>query len=185
MTAGAPDNASTPLACRCGTVRLAVRGSPIIAAECHCTSCRAAAGRLAALPGAADVRAANGGVRCVLWRKDRVRFLAGAERLQEFRLTPASKTRRVVAGCCGTPVFTEFERGHWLSLFSSLWPRETRPAPDLRTMTSDLAPGTALPDDMPNCRHQSVGFFAKLLSAWVAMGFRVPKVTVAGGTLDA
>jgi len=185
MSAVAPDEGSTPLACRCGTVRLAMRGSPIIAAECHCTSCRAAVGRLAALPGAPDVRTATGGVPYVLWRKDRVRFLAGAERLQEFRLTPVSKTRRVVAGCCGTPLFTEFERGHWLSLFSSLWPPETRPTPELRTMTSDLPPGTALPDDVPNCRHQSVRFFAKLLAAWVAMGFRVPKITVPGGSLDA
>lgn len=185
MTAATPDQGSTPLTCRCGTVRLAVHGSPIIAAECHCTSCRTAAGRLAALPGAADVRAANGGVPYALWRKDRVRFLAGAERLQEFRLTPTAKTRRVVAGCCGTPMFTEFERGHWLSLFSSLWPAETRPAPELRTMTSDLPPGTTLPDDVPNCRHQSGRFFAKLLGAWVAMGFRVPKITVTGGSLDA
>jgi hypothetical protein len=176
---------TTSLACRCGTVRLAVDGPPIIAAECHCASCRAAAERLAARPGAPDARAANGGVPYVLVRKDRVQLLAGAERLQEFRLSPAAKTRRVVAGCCGTPVFTEFERGHWLSLFSALWPAGTRPAPELRTMTSDRPPGPALPDDVPNFRHQSVSFFAKLLGAWIAMGFRVPKITVAGGTLDA
>jgi len=176
---------TTELACRCGTVRLAVDGAPIIAAECHCTSCRSAAARLAVLPGATDVRAANGGIPYVLWRKDRVRFLAGAGRLREFRLTPAAKTRRVVAGCCGTPVFTEFQSGHWLSLFSSLWPEATRPSPELRTMTSDLPAGTALPDDVPNCRHQSGAFFAKLLWAWVAMGFRVPKITVAGGRVDA
>lgn len=176
---------TTPLACRCGTVRLAVDGPPIIAAECHCASCRAVAQRLATLPGAPEVRVENGGIPYVLYRKDRVRFLAGAERLQEFRLTPASKTRRVVAGCCNTPLFTEFENGHWLSLFSSLWPEGTRPSPELRTKTSDLPPGTVLPHDIPNHRHQSGRFFAKLLGAWIAMGFRVPKITVAGGALDA
>jgi hypothetical protein len=176
---------TTPLGCRCGTVRLAVDGAPIVAAECHCASCRAATARLAALPGAPEVRAENGGVPYVLWRKDRVRFLAGAERLREFRLTPASKTRRVVAGCCNTPLFTEFENGHWLSLFSALWPQGSRPEPNLRTMTSDLPPGTVLPDDIPNHRRQSGRFFAKLLGAWIAMGLRTPTISVPGGTLDA
>ncbi len=184
MTAVAA-GAGTPLTCRCGTLRLAVHGQPIIAAECHCDSCREAARRLDGLPGAPDVRAANGGVPYVLYRKDRVHFLAGAERLQEFRLTPASKTRRVVAGCCATPIFTEFESGHWLSLFSSLWPGETRPAPEIRTMTGDRPAGTVLDASVPNARRHTASFMLRLLTAWVAMGFRVPKVVVAGGTLDA
>ena len=184
MTAAAAGT-GTALACRCGTVRLAVHGAPIIAAECHCDSCRAAARRLGDRPGAPDVRAANGGVPYALYRKDRVRFLAGTEALQGFRLTPASKTRRVVAGCCATPIFTEFESGHWLSLFASLWPGETRPAPEIRTMTGDRPAGTVLDASVPNARRHTASFMLKLLGAWVAMGFRVPKVTVAGGTLDA
>lgn len=32
----------------------------------------------------------------------------------------------------------------------------------------------ALPDDVPNGRHQTLSFFAKLLGAWIAMGFRSP-----------
>ena len=176
---------STPLACRCGAVRLALHGPPILAAECHCASCRAAAQRLAALAGAPDVRAVNGGVPYVLYRKDRVRFLAGAERLREFRLTPAAKTRRVVASCCGTPLFTEFESGHWLSLFSSLWPEDTRPPPDIRTMTVDRPPGTVLDGSVPNARRHTASFMLKLLAAWVAMGFRTPKVPVQGGRAEA
>lgn len=176
---------SRTLACRCGTVRLAVRGAPILAAECHCTSCRTAAERLAARPGAPDVRAPNGGVPYVLFRKDRVDFTAGADQLREFRLTPAAKTRRVVAACCGTPVFTEFESGHWLSLFSVLWPQETRPRPEVRTMTGDRPAGTVLDDRVPNARRHTASFMLKLLGAWVAMGFRVPKVAVPGGRLDA
>ncbi|MDP3897559.1 MAG: DUF6151 family protein [Mesorhizobium sp.] len=170
------------LSCSCGEVRIDVARAPILSAECHCDSCRAAGARLEALPGAPRVRLDNGGTHFVLYRKDRVRFATGGERLREFRLTPKSKTRRVAAACCNTPLFLEFQGGHWLSLYAGLWPEAARPAPEMRTMTSNaVAP---LPDDMPNARHQSPGFMAKLLGAWIAMGFRSPKIEV-GGQIDA
>jgi hypothetical protein len=126
---------------------------------------------------------ANGGTRFVLYRKDRVSFLKGTEFLKEFRLTPGSKTRRVVATCCNTPVFLEFQSGHWLSLYGSLWPEGTLPPLELRTMTSDLPDPSVLPNDIPNGKRQSIAFFAKLLGAWIAMGFRVPKITVVKGEI--
>ena len=122
----------------------------------------------------------SGATRFVLYRKDRIGFVKGAALLKEFHLTPASKTRRVVATCCNTPVFLEFHNGHWLSLYSCLWPEGTLPALEMRTMTIDLPAGTALPDDVPNARRQTFSFFVKLLSAWIAMGFRSPKVAVNG-----
>lgn len=173
------------LACACGQVQLEVGGAPIVSAECHCNSCRAAASRLQTLPAVPPFQERNGGTRFVLHRKDRVRFLRGAERLKEFRLAPEAKTRRVVATCCNTPVFLEFQNGHWLSLYACLWPEGTLPPPDLRTMTSDLPDRSVLADDVPDGKLQSLSFFAKLLGAWVAMGFRSPKVTVVNGVLDA
>lgn len=182
MTGGAPIAARPvgQLACACGRVRLAVERAPIVSAECHCNSCRAAGERLQALPAAPRIQEANGGTRFVLYRKDRVRFVEGADLLREFRLTPASKTRRVVAGCCNTPVFLEFENGHWLSLYACLWPEGTLPPPDLTTMTGDLPDGTVLSGDVPGGRWQTVLFYAKLLGAWIAMGFRSPVITVDG-----
>jgi hypothetical protein len=171
----------TPLACACGQVGLEVERAPIVTAECHCNSCRAAGTRLQTLSGAPPVLEANGGTRFVLYRKDRVRFLDGVERLAALRLTPEAKTRRVVATCCNTPVFLEFENGHRLSLYGCLWPEGTRPPLELRTMTSDLPDSAVLPDDVPNAKQQSFSFFAKLLGAWIAMGFRSPKITVGQG----
>ena len=107
---------TTHLSCSCGQVRLELDGPPIINAECCCTSCRTAGDRIAALPGAPSYRTAWGATPYVLARKDRVRFTGGIEHLAEFRLTPTSHTRRVVATCCNSPVFTEFQGGHWLSL---------------------------------------------------------------------
>ena len=74
--------------------------------------------------------------------------------------------------------------GHWLSLYGSLWPEGTLPPLQMRTMTGDLPDPSVLPNDVPNARSQSLRFFAKLLGAWIAMGFRSPKVTV-GGTVQA
>jgi len=176
---------TTTLACRCGTVRLAVEKAPIITAECYCTSCRTAGARFAALPDAPAFQNAAGGTPYALYRKDRVRFLAGTDRLRQYRLRPNAHTRRVVATCCNTPVFTEFASGHWLSLFAVLWPPVTRPAMQLRTMTSDLPPEVQLDDRLPNARTQTLGFFAALLGAWIAMGFRVPQLDLAKADLDA
>lgn len=175
----------TQLACQCGHVRLEVEGEPIITAECHCNSCRSAAQRLDTLPGARPLLEPNGGTRFVLYRKDRVRFQAGDAALKEHRLTPTSGTRRIVATCCSTPVFLEFQAGHWLSLYAALWPADTAPTLELRTMISDRAPGTPFPDDVPNAKTQSFAFMRKLLGAWIAMGFRAPKVeAVQGGVLQ-
>lgn len=168
----------TSLSCACGQVQLEARCAPIISTECHCSSCRAAGAKLQAA--AAPILEANGGTRFILYRKDRVRFLEGAELLKEFRLTSQAPTRRVVASCCSTPVFLEFESGHWLSLYSGLWPRSALPPLDLRTMTGDLPNPAALGDDVPSGRRQTALFYAKLLRAWIAMGFKSPRIAVNG-----
>jgi len=171
---------STELSCVCGKVRLVVQGPPIVNAECCCNSCRAAGARLRALPSAPSVVDANGATRFVIYRKDRVGFAKGAALLKEFRLRPESKTRRVVASCCNTPVFLEFQSGHWLSVYGCLWPKETLPALEMRTMTMDLPDGVMLPDDVPNAKRQPLSFMVKLLIAWVAMGFKASKISVNG-----
>ena len=168
------------LQCTCGEVRLAAEGAHIVSAECCCNSCRTAGARMQRLEGAPDVLSAHGATRFVLYRKDRVRFLAGTGRLEQFRLSPDAGTRRVVAACCNTPVFLELKGGHWLSLYAHLWPEGALPPLEMRTMTIDLADRGALPDDVPNLRRQSLPFFAKLFGAWVAMGFRNPQIAVNG-----
>ena len=148
-------NGVTGIGCACGQVRLEVAGRPLIVAECCCNSCRDGAARMAAgLPRAPQVANGHGGTHYVLYRKDRVRLLSGVEHLHGFRLTPEAPTRRVVATCCDTPVFVEFKGGHWLSLYGS--------------------PAGAWP---------AAGFYGRLLTAWIAMGFRVPKVEIAGEDL--
>jgi hypothetical protein len=171
---------TTQLHCACGQVHLEVVRAPIVSTECCCNSCRAAGARLQTLPAAPPILGPHGETRFVLYRKDRVRFLKGVEHLKELRLTPEAKTRRAVATCCNTPVFLEFQAGHWLSIYGGLWPTGALPPLALRTMTSDLPDASMLPRDVPNYKWQSASFFAKLFGAWVAMGFRSPKIAVNG-----
>jgi hypothetical protein len=130
-------------------------GRPIAVATCHCESCKTAA-RQFADEGAVGMIGAEGGVDYVLFRKDRVRLLRGAEHLSDRRLTDDSATRRVVATCCHSPMFLDFAPGHWLSLYRA-----------------NLADQTPAPDD----RAYTPRFFLKLIRAWAAMGFRRPKLT--------
>jgi hypothetical protein len=168
------------ISCACGRTRLALAGDPILVSECLCDSCRAAAGRLATLPGAKNVLTSYGATPCAEYRKDRVRFLSGTEHLREFRLSANAGSRRVVAACCNTPVFLEMKGAHWLSVYLHLWPEDTRPKAEMRTMVGDLLDASNLPDDIPNLKSHTVSFYAKLLGAWVGMGFRNPKVDVSG-----
>lgn len=172
---------TTHLSCTCGQTRLTVEQRPIVTVECCCTSCRTAGGRLETLPGAPKIVEPNGATHLILYRKDRIRFEEGTELMREHRLTPQSATRRVVATCCNTPIFLEFTKGHWLSLYSCLWSAESRPAIEMRTMTSDALPGVNLSDDVPNPKSHTFSFFVKLLTAWAAMGFKVPKITFVKG----
>lgn len=171
------------LYCTCGTTRIAVVGAPISSVECGCQSCQTAGQAFADLPGAPHVLTSYRTTPFIMYRKDRVRFLNGAEHLHAYRLSLRASTKRVVATCCNTPLYLEFKGGHWLSLYATLWPVDARPAPKLRTMTIDLPPDIGLPQDVPNARKQNLRFFAQLFRAWVAMGFRVPKMPQADESL--
>ena len=166
-------------ACRCGRTAVEIAGAPILSAVCCCGSCRTAGRRLEQAPGAPQVLRADGGTDYCLYRKDRVRIARGGERLQERRLTPESPTRRVVAGCCNTPMFLDFTRGHWLTLYRDRLPA---PAPPLqmRVMAKD-APAAGAADGLATHRAYPPAFVVRLLAAWAAMGFRRPEVVWRSG----
>lgn len=175
---------TTRLDCACGQATLEITGEHIVSVECYCDSCRKAGAHLESLPGAPVLLEANGATRCVLHRKDRVRCLQGAEQLREYRLKPEAVTRRVVATCCNTAMFMEFSSGHWLSLYARRFPDESLPPVEMRTMTRDVEGQLVLPDDVPNGKTQPFAFMARLLVAWIRMGFRVPPISFVQGGLD-
>ena len=95
--------------CACGNVDLDVVGAPIMSVACYCNSCQQAGHQLATPPEAPAVLEADGGTPFVLYRKDRVTCRQGATLLREQRLTPESSARRVVATCCHSAMFLEFD----------------------------------------------------------------------------
>ena len=166
---------SSTVACRCGAVVLQASGPPIAHAACYCASCQEAGRRMEQLPGAAPVLDADGGTDYVLYRKDRVRVVQGAERMQSLRLKPDSPTRRLVATCCNSALFLDFTKGHWLTLYRARVAGPVQPL-EMRVMTSAKPDGVVLPSDVPNYPTHSGKLMGRLLAAWIRMGFRIPKV---------
>lgn len=172
------------VSCKCGAVTLEMSGAPFLVVECMCQSCRTAGKTLESLPGAPPLLDPKDATLAAMYRKDRLTCTAGSEMLREFRLRPESSTRRIVATCCNSAMLLEFTKGHWISVYGARWPDAERPAAEMRTMTGDLPEGHDLPDDIPNLRSHSVGFFVRLFRAWAAMRFRVPKITFVHGHLE-
>jgi hypothetical protein len=163
------------VSCRCDRVAIEAAGAPILAAACYCNSCQRAGRLLQEMPDAPPVVGADGGTEYVLYRKDRVRLLRGAELLEEHRLTPESPTRRVRAACCRSPMFLDMTKGHWLSLYRSGL-RANAPPLEMRVMTNARPAGVELAADIPNHGGLSAKFMWRLLGARIAMGLRAPKM---------
>ena len=162
--------------CTCGQVTLEAIGTPILSAVCYCESCRLAGRAFEQAPGASALLNADGGTEYCLYRKDRVKILQGGAFLQEHRLTPTSPTRRMMATCCSAPMFLDFTKGHWLTLYRDRLP-EDAPPPEMGVMAKDRPSAAALPDAIPTYPTHPAKFMIKLLIAWAAMGFRRPEVT--------
>ncbi|KQW44374.1 MULTISPECIES: hypothetical protein [unclassified Ensifer] len=143
------ENRTLNAQCNCGRVQMHAVGRPIVATACYCASCRKAGALLEAIPGAAPVLNSDGSTDFVLFRKDRIDCVRGADQLREHRLTPTSKTRRVVATCCNAPMFLEFTSGHWLTLYRHRLDKDARPPLSALTIAEakqKLLP--LLPDDL-------------------------------------
>ena len=161
--------------CRCGKVELEALGRPILSVACYCASCQKAGSGFEQLASAPPVLNPDGGTDYLLCRKDRVRCVRGQEYLEEHRLKPESPTRRVIATCCNSAMFLDFTKGHWLTMYRNRFPAGAPPV-ELRIMTRDRREGVELADDLPNFSGHSGKALLRVVAAWMAMGFRRPKI---------
>ena len=160
--------------CRCGQVAIEISGPPIVSPICCCASCQAAGRALEQAPGAPAGVRPDGGTEYCLYRKDRVRVVASGAHLSEHRLTPDSPTRRVAAGCCATPMFADFTRGHWVSIYRDRI--SGAPPPEFRVMAGDAPTGADLDDGLPTYPAYPARMMFRLMAAWARMGFKRPEL---------
>jgi hypothetical protein len=106
-----PPKNDTTARCSCGSVELEAIGAPIMSAACYCDDCQEGARQIEALPNARPVRDPDGGTPYLLYPKDRVNCSRGAEFLQAYKIKEKSATNRVVATCCNSAMFLNFEKG--------------------------------------------------------------------------
>ena len=156
--------------CKCGNVELETTGEPIVSAACYCDDCQQAVAKLERLPNAPAVLDKAGGTEFLLFRKDRMKCTEGEQYLSDHKLKAESPTRRVVASCCNSFMFLDFQKGHWFSICRSRFEGNT-PPPQMRIQTRFKPEGVDIPQDAPVYSRFPVGFIAKLLLARAAMLF--------------
>ena len=166
-----PARPSLRAACACGTVTLEARGAPMVTAVCYCDDCQKAGDRIQAMPGAPPVLDVDGGTAMVMFRKDRLRCVEGAERLVPVKLDPKSPTSRHVASCCNSAMYLGFDDAkHWVDVYRNRVVGEPPPV-QARICTRFRAAGADLPGDAPAHPGYPPSFIPKLLGSRLAMLF--------------
>jgi hypothetical protein len=163
---------TTTARCSCGSVELEAIGSPIVGAACYCGDCQEGARQIEALPNAGPVQDQDGGTAYLLYRKDRVRYLRGAQFLQGYKIKEKSATNRVVATCCNSAMLLNFDGGpHWVSLYRARFVGDVPPL-QMRINTKFKPVNSVVPNDVPAYSSFPLKFVGKLIAAKVAMLLR-------------
>ncbi|HET7838855.1 MAG TPA: hypothetical protein VFL04_03785, partial [Rectinemataceae bacterium] len=157
------------IACACGKVRLELSGAPFLVNVCHCDDCQRGSAQIEALSGAPRILDGFGGTAYALYRKDRVRIIQGRELIVDQRIEGEKDTRRALASCCNSPLFLDFEPGHWLSLYQARFDAPVPPA-ERRVQTRFMPPGRKPDDGLPLHRGFPLVMVWKLLATRIAMG---------------
>jgi hypothetical protein len=160
--------------CRCGAVEIGAWGYPIIVTACHCDDCRAAAQQIAASANLALAAGDDGGSEFMVFRRDRIACTRGAENLQAMRLTAASKTRRMIAGCCKRPMYVAFnDKRPWVSAFRASFGADAPPV-EMRICTRFRRSDDKANDGLPSHPGYPPAMIVRILAAWPLVLFSRP-----------
>lgn len=158
--------------CSCGSVEVEAFGAPIATGVCYCADCQEGARQIEVLPGAPPVADADGGTACILYPKDRIACTKGADRLKNYKIRAKSVTNRVVATCCNTAMFMNFDKGpFWVSAYRARFTGDVPPV-EMRICTKSKPADVVLPNDVPSHPSYPPSMIWKLLKARLAMAFR-------------
>ena len=167
-------NPSHVAQCRCGAVEIGAWSEPLVVTACYCDDCQAASERLAASGNSPPLARADGGTEFMVFRRDRIACMRGAENLQAMRLTAATKTRRMVAGCCATPMYVSFDdKRPWVSAFRASFGAEAPPV-QMRICTRFRRAADKAKDDVPEHNGYPAAMILRVLAVWPRMLFSRP-----------
>jgi len=159
--------------CHCGQVEVTATGEPIVTNICYCDDCQTGARQIEAMPMSHPIRNPDGGVTYMVYRKDRISCSKGAPLLRAIKLTEKSATSRVVASCCNSAMFMNFDDGRfWVSAYRNRFQGELPPV-QMRICTKFMSQKANLPLDIPSYSGYPIRFMAKLVAAWVPMLLRL------------
>lgn len=153
--------------CECGEVEFGISGEPIMLTICHCGDCQRASEWISALPNGRPACGPDGGTPVVMFRRDRIKL--PSSQTKEIRLKENSPTKRVVAVCCDTPLFLDFEKGHWISIYRTALREDDLMPSEMRVQTKSTPKGIELPDSPPAYKGYPPRFVWRLLKAAAAM----------------
>lgn len=157
-------------ACRCGKVRLEAVGPPIAHIICYCDDCQAAACKIDALDNGWSGQGKDGGTPSLLFRRDRVSIVEGAEKIIEISVRKRTPTRRLVASCCNTAL-TQIHDNGWphSGIKTSLFIGPV-PPPEFRIHIRYAPAPRQLPRDLPKYPSVPARLVFRLLKAKLALG---------------
>jgi hypothetical protein len=160
---------STMARCSCGSVELECLGVPITRVVCYCDDCQAGSRQIEALPNAGAAQDPDGGTAYVIYRKDRLRCSRGTSLQKGYKIKERSATNRVVATCCNSVMFLNFDHGkHWIDVYRSRLHRDLPPL-QMRICTKFKPENFSIPSDVPSYPGYPFKFLVKLLGARIAM----------------
>jgi hypothetical protein len=165
----APPKKDMTASCSCGSVELEAIGAPITSVVCYCEDCQEGSRQIEALPNARPVQDTDGGTAYILYRRDRVKSLKGALLLKSHKIREKSPTNRVVATCCNSAMFLNFDDGkHWVSMYCARFQGNIPPL-QMRICTKFKPENGDVPSDVPSYSSFPLKFLAKLLAARIEM----------------
>ena len=160
--------------CRCGAVEIGAWSNPLVVAACYCDDCQAASERLAAAGNSAPLAGVDGGTEFMVFRRDRIACTRGVENLQLMRLTAATKTRRMVSGCCATPMYVGFDdKRPWVSAFRASFGPDAPPV-EMRICTRFRRPEHKAEDGLSEHPGYPAAMILRILAVWPRTLFSRP-----------
>jgi hypothetical protein len=155
--------------CSCGNVEIETFGVPITSVVCYCDSCQEGSRQIEALTNAVPILGPDGGTAYVLYRKDRVKYLKGADLLKGYKIDEKSTTSRVVATCCNSAMVMRFDDAkHWVPVYRGRFQGDIPPL-QWRICTKFKPENAEIPKDISSSTMYPAGFMLKLLASKLSM----------------